>query len=170
MDYSRGRFVELDFGFTPSPSGGGLYLYQKEEAFNSYAVLHGYTPRDLTAPDRQLAIALITISGVVQSIFGYPNEEAFWKDPRGDLGHGFFEVVESPWIDEINGYNVATFGTECISRSAARHFFIGSKDVSAQFLASDLAVEVFTGQTSDWVHGEYTSSWVQSEALRRLSQ
>jgi hypothetical protein len=170
MDYSRGRAVELDFGFTPAPSGGGLCLYQDEDARNSYAVLHGYIPGDLTAPDRQRAIALITISGVVQSIFGYPNEEAFWKDPRGDMGHGFFEVVDSSWIDEINGYNVATFGAECMFRSAARHFFIGSKDVSAQFLARDLAVEVFTGQTTDWVHGEHTSSWVQGEALRRLSQ
>jgi len=79
-------------------------------------------------------------------------------------------VVDSPWIDEINGYNVATFGTECVSRSAARHFFIGSTDVSAQFLASDLAVEVITGQTTDRVHGEHTSTWVQSEAVRRLSQ
>ena len=52
----------------------------------------------------------------------------------------------------------------------ARHFFIASKDVSAQFLARDLAVEVFTGQTTDWVHGEHTSSRVQGEALRRLSQ
>jgi hypothetical protein len=170
MDYSRGRCVELDFGFTPAPSGGALFLYQQEEALNSYAVLHGYTPRDLKDPDRQKAIALITISEVVQSIFGYPNEEAFWKDPRGDIGHGFFEVVDSPWIDEINGYNVATFGTEYMSGSAARHFFIASKDVSAQFLARDLAVEVFTGQITDWVHGEHTSSWVQGEALRRLSQ
>lgn len=111
-DYSRGRFVELDFGFTPAPSGGGLWLCQQEEAHNSYAVLHGYAPRDLKAPESHKAIALITISGVVQSIFGYPNEEAFWKDPRGDLRHGFFEVANSPWIDEINGYNVATFGTE----------------------------------------------------------
>lgn len=170
MDYSRGRVVELDFGFTPAPSGGGLCLYQQEDALNSYAVLHGYTPGALTAPDRRKAIALITIIGVVQSIFGYPNEEAFWKDPRGGIGHGFFELVDSPWIDEINRYNVATFGTECVSRSAARHFFIGSKDVSAQFLARDLAVEVFTGQTTDWVHGEHTSGWVQGEALRRLSQ
>lgn len=161
MDYRRGRIVELDFPFTPSPSGGFLSLYQQEEAYNSYVVLHGYTPKDLKAPDRQEAIALITIRGVVQSIFGYPNEEAFWKDPRGHLGHGFFEVADSPWIDEINGYNAATFGTECMSGSAARHFFIGSKDASAQFLARDLAVEVFTGQPSDWVHGE---------ALRRLSR
>ena len=132
--------------------------------------MHGYTPRDLKAPQRQKAIALITVSGVMQSIFGYPNEEAFWKDPRGDIGHGFFEVVDSLWIDEINSYNIATVGTECMSRSAARHFFIASKDVSAQFVARDLAVEVFTGQTSDWMHGTHTSSWVQGEALRRLSQ
>src|SRR5215471_11632804 len=142
MDYSRGRFIELDFGFTPAPSGGGLYLYQQEERHNSYAVLHGYTPRDLKASQSQKAIALITVSGVMQSIFGYPNEEAFWKDPRGDIGHGFFEVVDSVWVDEINSYNLATYGTEYMSRSAARHFFIGSKDVSAQFLARDLAVEV----------------------------
>lgn len=170
MDHSRGRFVELDFGFTPSPAGGGLFLYQTEEAVNSYAILHGYTPRDLKAPDSQRAIALITISQVVQSIFGYPNEEAFWRDPRGNIGHGFFEVIDSPWSDEINTYNVATFGTKYIPGSAVRHFFIGSKDVSAQFLARDLAVELFTGQTTDWVHGEHTSNWVQAEALRRLSQ
>jgi hypothetical protein len=57
-----------------------------------------------------------------------------------------------------------------LSRSTARHFFIGSKDVSVQFLADDLAVELFTGQITDWVHGEHTSSWVQGEVLRRLSQ
>ena len=26
----------------------------------------------------------------------------------------------------------------------------------------------FTGQTTDWMHGEHSSNWVQSEALRRL--
>jgi hypothetical protein len=136
----------------PLPARRGLQLLRRPPRVH---------PKDLKAADRQEAIALITIRGVVQSIFGYPNEEAFWKDPRGDLGHGFFEVADSPWTDEINDYNVATFGTEYMSGSAARHFFIGSKDASAQFLARDLAVEVFTGQPSDWVHGE---------ALRRLSQ
>jgi hypothetical protein len=29
---------------------------------------------------------------------------------------------------------------------------------------------VITGQTTDWVHGDHTSTWVQSTALRRLSQ
>src|SRR5260221_10037769 len=85
-DYSRGRFVELDFGFTPAPSGGGLWLCQQEEAHNSYAVLHGYAPRDLKAPESHKAIALITVSGVVQSIFGYPNEEASAAAGRSSTG------------------------------------------------------------------------------------
>ena len=88
LDYEGGTFVKLDLGFTPSPSGGGLSLLQEEEVHDGFLLLYGYTP-GLDAPERPEATALVTIMGLSQFVFGYPNEEAFWLDSRGDVVHGF---------------------------------------------------------------------------------
>lgn len=81
-------------------------------------------------------------------MFGYPNEEAYWKDPRGGLEHGFFEIDDSQCRANIVGYNDRTYGIgrgqwAPGARSELRHYFIGSKDASCQLLAHALEVEVF---------------------------
>jgi hypothetical protein len=159
-----GTVVAMDFPFTVSPSGGGLGIFAQEEKHNAYAVLGGYTP-SLHAPDREHCVALVTVRGLTQLVYGYPNEEAFWKDPRGGLDHGVAEIVGSSWHESISTYNKASFGTAFDwSAKAPRHFFIGSKDSSAQFLALDIELEVFTDEPLG-------TAWdnVTAEALRRLN-
>ncbi len=159
-----GAVQKLDLPFQPSPSGTGLTVIAREENRNAYAVSVGYTP-SLASQDRVECAALITIRGVVQSIHGYPNEEAFWKDPRGKLGHGVYEILGSAWIAELNTYNRASFGTAFITGDEIRHFFIGGKDSSAQFLAKSLSLDLFT-------QAPRLSSYEAAlgEALHRLDQ
>lgn len=142
LDYLSGVPKELDLGFVPSPSGGGLHAVQEEEIHCCYFVLHGYAP-DLESPERVECPALVTASGFVQLVFGYPNEEAYWKDPRGEIGHGFFEIEGSKWSRAINNYNIRSFGSPYYPLEKHKHYFIGSKDASCQVLAEDLKAEVF---------------------------
>ncbi len=73
-----GTPVRLDFGFVPAPSGGFMCLFQQEETHDCYVVVGGYTP-SMEASDRVNGIALVKAGGYVQSVFGYPNEEAYGK-------------------------------------------------------------------------------------------
>lgn len=100
-----------------------------------------------------------------QSVFGYPDEEAFWFDDRGDLGKGFYELRNSTRLENVTAYNARRAGSRHRDLPlggkyvGARHFFVASKDVSAQFLARGLRVEVFSGRPFRAMRGE---------ALRRL--
>jgi hypothetical protein len=139
LDYLTGTPQKLDVGFMPSPSGGGLHFWQEEEVRNCYLVVVGYTP-----DHSDLVPALITGVGYVQTVFGYPNEEAFWKDERGGLQNACYEIVGSNWADHVDDYNLRSFGTELDVKGtrALHHYFVGSKDASCQILATDLHVEV----------------------------
>ena len=138
-------------------------MFGAEERHNAYAVICGYSP-SLTACERQEGAALITVSRVTQYIVGYPNEEAYWRDPRGEIGHGICEIIGSGWRESVDSYNRATFGTDYASAwTGGKHFFIGSKDASAQFLADQIDLEVFMGAT---MRAAYTDA--RREALRRL--
>ena len=86
----------MPFPFEVSPSGGDLAVFGAEERHNAYAVICGYSP-SLAACERQEGAALITVSRVTHYIVGYPNEEAYWRDPRGDIGHGICEIIGSGW-------------------------------------------------------------------------
>lgn len=145
IDYLTGEPRRLDYGFVPSPSGGGLHAVQEEEVHNCFLVMQGYAP-DLDSPDRVECPALITGVRFTQLLFGYPNEEAYERDPRGMLDHGFFEFEGSGWSNAVDEYNSRSFGGPYRWSAPKRHFFIGSKDVSCQILADDLAVEVFPGR------------------------
>jgi hypothetical protein len=145
IDYQNGVPRPLDFGFQPSPSGGSLHAVQQEEVHNCYVVLWGYAP-SLDSPDCVECPALVTGVRFTQLVFGYPNEEAFWKDSRGELGHGFFEIEGSGWSDSVDDYNARSFGRAWFRGERPRHFFIGSKDASCQVLARDLTVEPFPGK------------------------
>lgn len=160
-----GAVQKLDLPFQPCPSGTDLMVMAREEKGNAYAVSIGYTP-SLASQDHVECAALFTIRGVLQSMHGYPNEEAFWKDPRGELGHGVYEILGSGWIDELNAYNRASFGTDFITTAdGIRHFFIGGKDSSAQFLAKSLSLDLFPMSP----RGSAYQAALE-EALRRLDQ
>jgi hypothetical protein len=161
----RGTIHRLSFPFSVCPSGGDLAVFGREERHNAYAVICGYSP-GLEAAEREECVALITVRGVTQYIVGYPNEEAYWRDPRGEIDHGCCEVVGSDWQESIDAYNTASFGRGYRWRSAEkpkRHFFVGSKDSSAQFLADSIDLDVFTGSTLSAAYGD-----ARREALRRL--
>jgi len=147
LDYLTGTPRRLEVGFVPAPSGGGMRLWQDEEGHACYVVVFGYAP-DLDALDRVETRALITGVGCVQTVFGYPNEDAFWKDPRGELDHGCYEIEGSQWRAHIDDYNRRSFGTGYVwPAGELHHFFIGSKDGSCQFLARELRVEVLPGMS-----------------------
>jgi hypothetical protein len=83
----------------------------------------------------------------MQSVFGYPNDEAYWHDPRGAAGdmpgYGFYEVLSSPWPERLAAYNRHAFPDRTPAHYASyRHFFIGCHDASGEFLADDLTVEI----------------------------
>jgi hypothetical protein len=83
----------------------------------------------------------------MQSVFGYPNDEAYSHDPRGPAGeqpgYGFCEVLSSTWPARLAAYNRHAFpDTTPAHYSGMRHFFIGGHDASGEFLAEDLTVEV----------------------------
>ena len=147
-----GSAQRLEIGFEVAPSGGALGLVAAEDAHCAYVTLVGYVPsiEDVGGQD---AVALITFTGVLQVVFGYPNEEAFWRDPRG-LHHGLWEIHGSRWADDVRDYNRSTFGVDMPFYGDHRHLFVGSKDVSAQFLCEGVAVATFPGARWSDVHAE----------------
>jgi hypothetical protein len=119
-----------------------MYFWQEEEVHDCFLVVVGYTP-DLDSPTRVETLALITGVGCVQSVFGYPNEDAYFKDPRGAMEWGCYEIEGSGWIGNLQEYNRRSFGTDLPISERLHHYFIGSKDGSCQILARTLEVEVF---------------------------
>jgi hypothetical protein len=152
LDFMSGTPRRLPAGFLPSPSGGGLHAVQEEGVHSCFLVMQGYAP-DLDSPDRVECPALVIGIGFTQLVFGYPNEEAYWKDSRGALDHGFYEIDGSGWGRSIDDYNSRSFGRPYFRGSSKRHFFIGSKDASCQLLADDLLVEPFRGRRFEEVVG-----------------
>jgi hypothetical protein len=146
LDYLSGTPRRLDVGFVPDASGGQFHFWQDEEQHNCFIVINGYAP-DIDTSDRIETSALIIGVGCVQSVVGYPNEDAFWKDPRGELGHGCFEIEDSKWQANIDDYNRRSFGDHYRHGGPQlHHYFVGSKDGSCQILASSLEVELFPGR------------------------
>jgi hypothetical protein len=159
MEASGETVVALaDLGVIASPSGAGALLLHGEEEADCLVVLQVWR-----AADRVRLPAIATFVGCHQSIFGYPNDEAYWLDPRRlqsevGLGYGFYEVLGSSWEVSLQEYNRNAF-PDTPSRKSLRHFFLGCHDSSGQFLAKDLTVETF--------EDDYRS--VLNVALSRLS-
>jgi hypothetical protein len=131
-----------EYGVIPSPSGAGALLLHDEDSSNSALVL---TVLRLT--DRARKVALATFASCVQSVFGYPNDEAYCNDPRrvdvdDGPGYGFYEVMSSSWPARLTTYNQRSFPGSTVADDM-RHFFVGSHDGSAEFLARDMTVEIF---------------------------
>jgi hypothetical protein len=124
-------------------------VVQTEERALAYVVMHGYTP-DLAAMNSELVIALVTFRYVVQSRFGYPNDEVYTV-LFGGVGTGIFEVIDSDWKSELKTTDEEIFGPtnwfDPRELPPVRHFFIGSKDASFSALARDIDVELVSDRT-----------------------
>jgi hypothetical protein len=132
-----GRLRELDLGVIPSPSGAGALVLHAEEEADCLVVFMAFNPTDRTR-----TAALATFSDCSQSIFGYPNDEAYWGVP--DAGYGFYEVLDSDWSQRLTEFNRLRF-PDTMPDNESRHYFMGCHDASGQFLAHDLSVEPVGG-------------------------
>lgn len=139
----RERFREItDHGLIPAPSGAGALLLHAEEGLDCLVVLGVFRPADKTR-----LTAIVTFERCMQSVFGYPNDEAYGHDPRGAAGdrpgYGFFEVEHSAWPGRLTAYNRHAFPDRTPAHYASlRHFFIGSHDASGEFLARSMKIEL----------------------------
>lgn len=162
LDVIHGEWVELHLNVVGSPSGSGLLLLDGDED-ETRVIFRGYAP-DIESEARREVMALVTAKRCQQSVFGYPNEDAYWQDERGNLGIGIYELVGSMWAENIASFNDRTYWREKqgdrdvlsthglskggpISLGQMRHFFIGSKDASVQLLAEELQVEIFDNKS-----------------------
>ena len=143
---SGGAIETIDVAFMPMASGPGIEVFAFEEHADAYLVASGYRSSRRSA-NRRECVALVIFTRTRQLIYGYPNEEAFFRDPRGALGHGVHEIRGSDWVERLDRENRASFGHALPYTDGLRHFFFGAKDASAQFLASGVEVEFFDAPT-----------------------
>lgn len=111
--------------------------------------------------DKAQMTAIVTFVQCLQSVFAYPNDEAYSHDPRGAAGdrpgYGFFEVLSSTWPGRLIAYNRHAFpGGTPPHYAAMRHFFIGCHDASGEFLAADMRIELTDGGYEDAVREAVT--------------
>jgi hypothetical protein len=137
------RFREItDFDVIPSPAGPGTLVFHGENDPDCLLVMEVFSESD-----RSNEVAIVTVKGCQQAIFGYPNDEAYERDPRGRNGdepsYGFFEVLSSTWPQRLADYNrYAVPGTRADACHHLRHFFIGCHDASGEFLGKSLHIEL----------------------------
>ncbi len=143
MTQARERFRQItDHGVIPAPSGAGALLLHAEEGLDALLVLGVFRPAD-----KAQLTAIVTFERCMQSVFGYPNDEAYWHDPRGPAGdppgYGFFEVLDSAWPGRLITYNRHAFpGRTPSGYATLRHYFIGCHDASGEFLAQGMKIEL----------------------------
>jgi hypothetical protein len=132
-----GPLRKLDLGIIPAPSGAGALVLHGEEVADCLVVFMAWSPADRTT-----TAALATFKACMQSIFGYPNDEAYGGVP--DASYGFYEVLDSDWSDRLTEFNRLQFPDTPSPTAESRHYFMGCHDASGQFLARDLSVETFS--------------------------
>lgn len=149
MPQAPERFREItDHGVIPSPSSAGATLLHSEDG-DCLVILRVFRPAD-----KAELMAIVTFEGCMQSVFGYPNDEAYRKDPRGEAGdmpgYGFSEILDSAWPGRLIAYNKHAFPDRTPSRYAGlRHYFIGCHDASGEFLARNMRIELTSGTYSE---------------------
>ena len=112
--------IEGSPGF--SSNGGDVSLVQDEGSAT------------VTTPN-----VIVRCHSVLASRFGYPNDEALPGDPLYDVGleyYGVVEVLESPWLLELNRRNRIVFPES--SDSQARHFYMAFHDSSFEVLCDKI--------------------------------
>lgn len=96
-------------GVIPAPSGASAVMIHAEEGRDCRVDL-----RVTRAADKTDKIAIVTLARCMQSVFGYPNDEAYWHDPQGTgdgdrPGYGFYEVLSSTWPHRLAACNRRAF-------------------------------------------------------------
>ena len=129
-----GSLTDLNLGIICAPSGAGAVLLHGEEHPSAFVVFWAFRPSDGVH-----SAAIATFEHCSQSVFGYPNDEAYFA--VSGASYGFSEVTGSDWPDRVSAFNRRAF-PDSPSRSDSRHFFMGSHDVSGQFLAKGLTIEL----------------------------
>ena len=82
MTQAPERFRQItDHGVIPAPSGAGALLLHAEERLDCLLVLGVFRPAD-----KARLTAIVTFEQCMQSVFAYPNDEAYRHDPRGAAG------------------------------------------------------------------------------------
>ena len=161
MNQAPERFRKItDHDVVPAPSGAGALLLHAEEGLDCLVILGVFRPAD-----KARLTVIVTFERCMQSVFGYPNDEAYRHDPRGAAGdrpgYGFFEVLDSAWPGRLTAYNRHAFPGRTPSHYAAlRHYFIGCHDASGEFLAQGMRIELTSGS-----YGE-----AAREALQRAAR
>jgi hypothetical protein len=139
------RFCEItEHGVITAPSGAGAVMIHAEEGRDCHVVL-----LVLRLADKAHKVAIVTFELCKQSVFGYPDDEAYWHDPRSAAGegpgYGLYEVLSSTWNERLMAYNRHGFPDRTPANPKLRHFFIGCHDGSGEFLAENLKVELTDG-------------------------
>jgi hypothetical protein len=127
----------------------------------AYLIMNGYAP-DLDSEESEGAIALVAFGGVIQTVFGYPNDEIYEAEAP-ELESGIYELPESTWARELVNQDEEVFGKsnwfDSTDAGPPQHYFVGSKSESCSVLARKIGVEVFR-------HGTFRA--VATDALSRL--
>lgn len=131
------QIVELDLGFRPSPAGSGELLLHTDAPDAVLVLLVVDRDANRAGP------AIVTLVQCRQSIFGYPNDEAQWGDPRlAGHGYGFFEVLDSPWSRRLDSYNRQAFPGSAPA-AGLRHIGVSCHESLGEFLAQDIRIEIW---------------------------
>jgi hypothetical protein len=118
------------------PSGSGEVLLHGEDGL-CIVVLRVMRQDGSSQP------AIVTFRHCLQSVFGYPNDEAQRGDPNlRRHGYGFFEITESPWIERLQSYNRQAFPSASWWPSRNyRHFLIRCHENLGEFLAEEMQID-----------------------------
>gem|GEM_PF-2575555 len=85
---------------------------------------------------------IVHCHGVLITRFGYPNDEALAGDPLYPTGLKFYDVVEvinSPWLRDINDRNRTRFPN--FRGYAHKHYFMAFHDSSFEVLCSSITFD-----------------------------
>lgn len=98
--------------------------------------------------------------GMVASRFGYPNDEALSGDPLYDCGLKFYdciEIIDSPWLKEINRRNKNPFPTD--SGFKSRHFYMAFHDSVFEVLCDTITFEELSEAMHLTLHPCHFGCW-----------
>jgi hypothetical protein len=137
-DYAK----PIEIGCQPSPSGSGEILIQacEGDAFLTFFAMSSVLNSQGHYED--LGRAVVHIKGLIQSKFGYPNDEAFPGHPlykHGFDGCGVFEVFGGSWARELIAQNKIPF-PNAAGNWECRHFIFPFKENVFECLARDIEV------------------------------
>jgi hypothetical protein len=106
-------------------NGGDVTVFQNEGS------------ADITTPN-----VIVHCHGVLISRFGYPNDEALAADPLYAAGLKFndmVEVIDSPWLRELNERNRTKFPQ--FKGYEHKHYFMAFHDSSFEVLCRSVTFE-----------------------------